>query len=438
MQLCKVPTTTPEVTAKAMKFYLLIWKEMWRRPGPTAIALLVVTLGVSSLVSVESVVSSSEEQVAAQMRQLGANILILPKGVTVQDYHAADSHGRTILEEYVNRVALAQLVGVEELSPKLTVNCHLKGQPVVLTGVLPRTEFYKKSAWQSVDLMTAEINKQSAPASAVGKKHEGCQGRTCHLSVGDKTDLSSYPATRIVHDLDFGAALVGADIAATHGIRAGQKIEMLGSSFRVQGVLPATGTSDDGRVLAHLHRVQELTESGPVVNVIEVMGCCEEAASGLVGEIDQLLPDARVVTISQVVATQVTVNRLMKRLSYALFAIVMAIGGAGIASIMFTNVSERRRELGTLMAIGATPRMVSQMILLKATLIGLIGAGVGLTMGLVAAISMGPYFLNLPIMISAEAATWGFASAILVAVLASYFPARKAASLDPCVCFQAS
>ena len=411
---------------------------MWRRPGPTSIALLVVILGVSSLVSVASVVSSSEQKIDAQMRQLGANILILPEGVTLQDYHAADSHGKTIEEEYVNRVALAQLVGVEELSPKLTVNCSLDSQPIILTGVLPRTEFYKKSAWQSVDLMAAGINEQTAQKNAVGKKHEGFKGRAVHIPVGDKTNLSSYPATRIVHELDYDAALVGADIAQAHEMQVGQKIEMLGSTFRVQGILPATGTSDDGRVLAHLHRIQELTESGPVVNVIEVMACCEDAAGGLVGEIDQLLPDVRVVTISQIVATQVTVNQFMKRLSYALFGIVLAIGGASIASIMFANVSERRRELGTIMALGATPRMVSQMILAKAFIVGVIGAALGLVIGFVAAVGLGPYLLNLQIMISTEAATWGVASTILVAVLASFFPARKAAFLDPCVCFHTS
>ena len=89
--------------------------------------------------------------------------------------------------------------------------------------------------------------------------------------------------------------------------------------------------------------------------MIEVMGCCEEAATGLVGELDELLPNARVVTISQIVQAQVTVNRLMNRLSYVIFGILMLIGGASIASVMFANVAERRRELGTLMALGATP-----------------------------------------------------------------------------------
>ena len=414
-----------------MSFHSMVWKEMLRRPGHTVTALLIVALGVSALVAVESVVASSEQKVASQMQQLGANILILPEGVTLQDYHAADAHGRSLPEEYVTRITLAQKVGVEELAPKLSVPAELGGDSIVVTGILPRTEFYKKSAWQSVDLLTAGLGD-----SAVGKKHEGCGGRSCQIATADKTDLSSYATTRIVHELDMDAALIGADLAKSQGIKAGQKIQLLGAKFRVAGILPATGTSDDGRVLAHLHRVQELADTGPIVNVIEVMGCCEEAATGLVSELDTLLPDARVVTISQIVQTQVTVNRLMNRLSYVIFGILMLIGGASIASVMFANVSERKRELGTLMALGATPAMVSRMILLKASTVGFVGGICGLSLGLVAAFVVGPQFLGVATSVSLQAMMIGLAVAVMVALVASYPPARKAAHLDPCLCFQ--
>ncbi|MGB6041957.1 MAG: ABC transporter permease, partial [Pirellulales bacterium] len=139
-----------------MSFHSLIWKEMLRRPGHSLTALLIVALGVSALVAVESVVGSSERQVASQLQKLGANILILPEGVTLQDYYAADAHGQSLPEEYVTRITLSQKVGLEELAPKLSVPAEIGGQSIVVTGILPRTEFYKKSAWQSVDLLTAD------------------------------------------------------------------------------------------------------------------------------------------------------------------------------------------------------------------------------------------------------------------------------------------
>ena len=414
-----------------MSFHSMVWKEMLRRPGHTLTGLLIVALGVAALVAVESVVGSSEQKVASQMQQLGANILILPEGVTLQDYYAADAHGKSLPEEYVTQIALAQKVGVEELAPKLSVPAELGGDSIVVTGILPRTEFYKKSAWQSVDLLTSGLSD-----SAVGTKHEGCGGRSCQIVTADKTDISSYASTRVVHKLELDSALVGADLAKSQGIEEGQSIRILGETFEVAGILPATGTSDDSRVLAHLHRVQEVANSGPIVNVIEVMGCCEEVATTLVGELNELLPNARAVTISQIVQTQVTVNRLMNRLSYVIFAILMLIGGASIASVMFANVAERKRELGTLMALGATPGMVSRMILLKASAVGLIGGSCGLALGLVAAFLAGPQFLGVATSVSLNAVIVGMIVALIVALAASYPPARKAAHLDPCLCFQ--
>ena len=90
-----------------------------------------------------------------------------------------------------------------------------------------------------------------------------------------------------------------------------------------------------------------------------------------------MFPDAKVVTITQVVDTQVAVNRLMTRLSYLFFGILLVVGVASIAGTMFANVTERRREIGTLMALGATPSLISRLFLGKALVIGLAGGLLG-------------------------------------------------------------
>lgn len=411
----------------------LVWKELSQRPAPTLTALLAVALGVAALVSVQSLATSSEAKVAGQLQQLGANALILPEGVGLQDYYAADLHGRTLPEEYVTRIALAQKVGVEELAPKLCVTAEHDGRPLVLTGILPRSEFYKKSSWGSVDLMLDGLEEH-----ALGAKHQGCTGRVCKLPPADASDLTSYAQTHVVHDLAADALLVGADVAAREKWSAGADVTLLGETFRVAAVLPQTGTLDDGRVFGHLHTVQRISNSGPVVNVIEVMACCEDAASGLLSELVQLLPGSRVVTISQIVETQVSVNQLMSQLSYVLFGILMLVGGASIAGVMFANVSERRRELGTLMALGATPGLLSRLILWKASLIGSVGGMAGLLLGGLAAVLLGPTMMNVAARPSLLASVIGVGGAVAVTLLASYWPARRAAGLDPCVCFQES
>jgi putative ABC transport system permease protein len=211
---------------------------------------------------------------------------------------------------------------------------------------------------------------------------------------------------------------------------------MLGKSFRVGGVMPATGTLDDGRVFAHLHTVQPLAKAGEHVNVIEIMACCEDAAGGLVGKLREYFPNAKVLTITQVVDTQVAVNRLMTRLSYLFFAILLVVGVASIAGTMFANVSERRREIGTLMALGATPSLVARLFLGKALLIGLAGGVLGYVIGTALAVCLGPSWAGVAVRPVLSLAGISILLAATVALVSSYLPARRAALIDPCLCFR--
>ena len=143
---------------------------------------------------------------------------------------------------------------------------------------------------------------------------------------------------------------------------------MLGKKFTVTAVLPETGTVDDSRIFAHLHTVQDLTKKGPVVNAIEIIGCCQEISAGLVDKLNATLPDAKVVTVAQIVKSQQNINRMMSNLSLMFLVIIVFVGGASIANYMYANVFERRREIGTLMALGADSRLVLKVFLLKALL----------------------------------------------------------------------
>ena len=124
-----------------MRLRNLIWKELWERPTAMLTSLLAILLGVTAFVAIRSVGVSSEQAVSKNLQALGANVLMLPKGVTLQDYYGADQHGETIPEEHALRLALANLVGVEHVSPKLCVPAALQGHAVTLTGILPQSEF---------------------------------------------------------------------------------------------------------------------------------------------------------------------------------------------------------------------------------------------------------------------------------------------------------
>ena len=405
-----------------MKLRTMIWKELWQRPTPMLTSLLVVTLGVTALVAVQNITILSEQKIAGDMEALGANVLVLPPSVTLQDYYAADMHGHTMPEEYVTRLALARMAGVENLAPKLCVEASVDSIPVTLTGILPRSEFQAKSAWQGLSMIT----------NAVGSDR-GCCPTAANL--GTDNDPNSLASTRTIQELGDREVVLGRDVASQLGARAGDTLSLLGADFEVLTVLPSTGTIDDGRLFAHLHSVQDLSGAGPVVNVIEIVACCDDAAGSLLAKLARELPETRIVTIAQVVETQVAVNGLMARLSWVFFSILLLVGAASIASVMYANVTERRKEIGTLMAIGASRSFVTRLFLGKAMLLGLAGGIGGFVCGTIVAVVVGPQLLGVSVQPMPQLLGIGMAAATIVAVSASFLPARRAAALDPCLVF---
>jgi len=338
----------------------------------------------------------------------------------LQDYYAADMHDEVIPEEYVMRLTMSDLQGVDNLSPKLCVPVKLVDRSYSLTGILPKNEFQAKAAWGGAGIFSRPI---------------GCGA----IDVGDtaaEEDKKTLVRKRVIKDLASHDILIGADVAVAQGVHEGDTLTLLGEPFSVVAVLPETGTVDDSRIFAHLHTVQRIAGKGEVVNCIEVVGCCKEIATGLVAGVNKLLPDAKVVTVKQVVDTQISVNRMMERLSQIFVAIIIVVGGAGIANYMFANVSERRREIGTLMALGAESSLIQRIFLAKALVLGLVGGIGGYVVGTVLAVTLGPKLAGVTVLPMPMLAFWAMLISVGVALLASYIPARRASLLDPVATFR--
>jgi putative ABC transport system permease protein len=288
-----------------------------------------------------------------------------------------------------------------------------------LTGILPKNEFQAKAAWQGAGIFSRPIGCGAMP--------------TLPFAPGDNKTLVRQ---RVIEDLAKDEALIGADVASSLGLKEKDSVELLGKAFRVTAVLPQTGTIDDSRIFAHLDRVQELSGKGDVINVIEIVGCCQEISQGLVEKINTLLPDAKVVPFTQIIDAQQKMNRLMANLSTIFLVIIVFVGGAGIANYMYANVFERRREIGTLMALGAHSHLILRIFLLKALLLGLAGGIGGYLLGTVLAMTLGPQLAGVPVLPMPLLSLWALGISVGLALLASYFPARRAAKLDPCATFQ--
>jgi len=399
-----------------MRLRTIVWREIFERKNQLATSFLAILLGISVIVSVKNITYYSEKAVARELDALGANILILPKSASLQDYYSSDMQDEEFPEEYVTRLAMSDLQGLDNLSPKLSVPVEVQGRRLMLTGILPKNEFQAKASWQGAGIFS---------------RPQGCG------VVADVPGMEAPPPKetlvrkRVIDTLAGDEALVGADVGASLGLKQGDTVTLMGKSFSVTAVLPATGTVDDSRVFAHLHEVQRLAGKGPVLNAIEIVGCCNQISKGLVQKINQLLPEAKVVTITQIVDTQIKTNRMMSRLSVLFLAIIVLVGGASMANYMYANVFERRREIGTLMALGAGSGIVLRMFLLKALLLGLGGGIAGYAVGTIIAVTLGPRIAGVAVLPMVWLAPLAVGIATAISLIASYFPARRAARLDP-------
>ena len=140
--------------------------------------------------------------------------------------------------------------------------------------------------------------------------------------------------------------------------------------------------------------------------------------------------DFAVRNIAQIVATRTATTNLMSKLLGAVAGICLVIGGIGIMNIMLVSVTERIREIGLRMAVGAGPSDVRRQFLAEAMLISLIGGVIGIAIGVAGALVVGKIG-NLPVELNARVVMLAAAFSIGTGLFFGYYPARKASLLDP-------
>ncbi len=398
-----------------MKIRKLVLKEMFQRNSQLISSLTAITLGIAVIVGIKNISVFSEKAVSRELDALGTNVLILPKSATVQDYYSADFQDEEIPEDYVNVLVNSDIQGIDNLSPKLSIPIEIGAYKTILTGILPKNEFKSKAVWQGT--------------LGIFSKPEGCGEVTDILNLNNSK--KNLVRKRVIEDLDSHAILVGADIADFLKIKEGDSLQILGTSFNVEAILPMTGTVDDNRIFAHLHTVQNLGEKTARLNVIEIVGCCSEISKGLIQKLNKLLPDAKVVTITQIVQTQLNTNKMMNKLSLIMLVMIIIIGGASIANYMFANVYERRREIGILTAMGAKTGWITKVFLLKSLFIGIAGGLIGYVLGTIMAVILGPKLAGIPVLPIPIYAVYGLLISIVISLTASILPIVKAAKVDP-------
>jgi len=399
-----------------MSILKLVWLELWKRKSRLISGILAITLGIAVIVAIQSISVVSKQNVAKKLDNLGANILVLPLGGSIDDYYTSDIDAPTMPMDYVERVLTSTLPGVDNMSPKLTRRVKIGEISIVLTGILPKSEIASKPLWQTAGLVGNDIKTACAPTNEANKS-QGYEDEKLKRKIIDT--LNRYDC------------MVGFQIAKRLKVADNSKLNILGQEFTVVKVLPETGTVDDDRVFAHLNTVQKILNIPNQISTIEIMGCCNAITEGLLGKLRNILPDTRITTISQIVSTQIETNRLMDKVTLIFLIIIFFVGGISMGNYIWANVNERHKEIGILRMIGASKGMIYKLFLLKALFLGLTGGILGYVIGTVAGVILGPYLAGITVQPLYLYLIWSLALSVLISLTGTLIPAYLASKIDP-------
>ena len=226
----------------------------------------------------------------------------------------------------------------------------------------------------------------------------------------------------------------------------GQVIRVKNLPFRVVGVLAPKGQGQFGQdqddlIVAPYTTVQKKVLGIPNIQQVLVSATSSDNVEDAAVAITQILrqrhrianpddDDFTVRTVEEMAATRVEMARTMTLLLMSVASVSLLVGGIGIMNIMLVSVTERTREIGLRMAVGARTRDILRQFLAEAVGLSVVGGALGVLVGIAASQGL-TRFLSWPTTITTASILIAFAFAGAVGVFFGYYPARKAANLDP-------
>jgi putative ABC transport system permease protein len=166
----------------------------------------------------------------------------------------------------------------------------------------------------------------------------------------------------------------------------------------------------------------------------EDLSFVEEEINALMRQRHRIAPGAEddfaVRNIAEIVSTRTETTRLMSLLLGAVASISLIVGGIGIMNIMLVSVTERIREIGLRMAVGAGPKEIQAQFLAEAMLISLGGGFIGIALGIGGAL-LASKFGKLPVQLDVQVVMMAAGFSVATGLFFGFYPARKAAQLDP-------
>ncbi|MDR1887806.1 MAG: ABC transporter permease [Zoogloeaceae bacterium] len=390
------------------------WSAMGANRMRSLLTMLGMVIGVGAVVLMMAIGQGAQYAVAESIDSMGSNLfIVLSGGANTGGVRSGSGNAPTLTAS--DAEAMRELPGVAAASPS-----H-QGSAQLVHGALNWNTFI------------------------IGATPDYLEVRSWPLASGDPfTDSDLRSATRV--------ALIGQTAAENlfaDEDPVGKTLRIGQAPYQILGVLTRKGQSLDGRdqddvLIVPLTTAQRKLFGTPFQGSVrsimvkaerpEVMPQVEIALNDLLRQRHRLREaqesDFSVRNLTAIADSAAETTRVMSLLLGAIASVSLLVGGIGIMNIMLVSVTERTREIGIRMAIGARERDVLTQFLLEAIIISVVGCLIGLVLGVGGAI-LANILTDTPVVISGSTVIVAFSVAAATGIFFGFYPARKAARLDP-------
>jgi len=390
------------------------FRALVRNKMRAALTMLGIIIGVSAVIAMVSIGQGASASVQAQIESIGTNLLFVSAGaqnVGGVRSGTGDTGTQTLTVDDLDAIK-REVPSVSMVTPSVNARSQLvAGNMNWNTNVTGVSEQYP------------DIRKWPV---ATGSFFTDADIRTAArvIVIGQTLADSLYP---------------GAD-------PIGQDIRVMNLPFRVVGVMAAKGQDPQGRdqddvAFAPYTTVQKKILGRDRVQIAYVSAISQDATYTAQLQITDLLrqrhklsanepSDFTVRNMTDIAEAANETSKTMTILLACIAGVSLLVGGIGIMNIMLVSVTERTREIGIRMAIGARSSAVRSQFLIESIVLSLTGGAIGIVLGVVLSLAI-PAFLGWPTLVSMMAIVGSVLFSAAVGIFFGYYPARKAASLDP-------
>lgn len=375
--------------------------------------MLGIIIGVGSVITMLAIGQGSKKSIQAEISEMGSNMIMISPG--------AERRGGV------------RMSGDDMQTLKVKDFEDIRDKCEYISAVSPTVN----ASGQAV------YGANNTPTSINGVTQEYLDIRGYKVKDGDIfSDQDIHTSAKV--------CVIGTTVASElfpDGDNPVGKVIRFGSiPFRIVGVLESKGTNSMGQDQDNLMFVPYTTVMKRIQAVTYLQGITcsaisEEYTDKAIAEITAILrenhkikedasDDFNIRSQQELSSMMTNTSDMMSTLLAAVAAISLIVGGIGIMNIMYVSVTERTKEIGLRMSIGAKGRDILAQFLIEATLLSVVGGLIGVLAGIVAAYVV-KVVLSYPIAISTGSIILSFAVCTIIGIFFGWYPARKASNLDP-------